>query len=142
MATSDPFVSILHGTIHRVPHYIIAENLIEDFPFLSIMGHVHWSCPQFYPQIVHKLKGLYECLVLGHDLIEIVSMSNQESMFYSVETLKMYFPKPSWDIANVMIPLYPNDSLAVRDLLNEVQNPLVRRLQFCVRVVDDVTIQD
>jgi len=63
-------------------------------------------------------------------------------MFYGVETLEMYLPEPSWDIANVMIPPYPNDPLAVRDLLNKVQDPLVRRLQFCVRVVDDVAVQD
>ncbi len=54
----------------------------------------------------------------------------------------MYSPKPSWDIAIVMIPLYPNDPLAVRDLLDNVQDPLVRLFQFFVRVVDDVAIKD
>jgi hypothetical protein len=59
-----------------------------------------------------------------------------------VETLEMYSPKPSWDIAIVMIPPHPNDPLAVRDLLDNVQDPLVRLFQFFVRVVDDVAIKD
>ena len=54
----------------------------------------------------------------------------------------MYSPKPSWDIAIVMIPPHPNDPLAVRDLLDNVQDPLVRLFQFFVRVVDDVAIKD
>jgi hypothetical protein len=39
-----------------------------------------------------------------------------------------------------MIPQHPNDFLAVRDLLNKVQDLLVRLLQFRIRVVDNVAI--
>ena len=63
-------------------------------------------------------------------------------MFYGVETLKMYSPKPSWDIAIVMIAPYPDNPLAVRDLPNKLQDSLVQWLQFRIRVVDDVAIQD
>ena len=63
-------------------------------------------------------------------------------MFYGVEALKMYFPEPSWEIPVVMIPPHPNDPLAIRDLLNKVQDPLMWRLQFRIGVVDDVSIQD
>lgn len=63
-------------------------------------------------------------------------------MFYVVETLKMNFAKFFWDIAIVMIALYPDDPLAVRNLLNNVQSLLVRWCQFCVRVVDNVAIKD
>ena len=54
----------------------------------------------------------------------------------------MDFPKLFWGIAVVMIPPHPNDSLAVRDLLNKVQDPLMCRLQFLIRLFDDVAIQD
>ena len=54
----------------------------------------------------------------------------------------MYFPEPSWEIPVVMIPPHPNNPLAVRDLLNKVQDPLMWRLQFRIRLVDDVAIQD
>jgi hypothetical protein len=63
-------------------------------------------------------------------------------MSYGVETLEVYPPKPSCDIAIVMIPPYPNDPLAVRDLFNKVQDLLMRWLQSLIRVVDYVTIQD
>lgn len=63
-------------------------------------------------------------------------------MFYGMEAPKMYFPKPSWEIAVVMIPPHPNDPLAVRDLLNKVQDPLICWLQFRIRLFDDVAIQD
>jgi len=63
-------------------------------------------------------------------------------MSYAVEALKRYFPEPSWEIAVVMIPPNPNDLLAVRNLLNKVQDPLMWRLQFRIRIVDDVSIQD
>ena len=59
-----------------------------------------------------------------------------------VEALKMYFPKPIWDIAIVMISLYPDNLLTVRNLLNKVDDPLVRWLQFRVRIVNYVTIQN
>ena len=41
-----------------------------------------------------------------------------------------------------MIPLHPNDLLSVRGLLNEVQDPLMRELQFRKRIVNDITVQD
>jgi len=37
----------------------------------------------------------------------------------------MNFSKLPWDIAIVMIPSYPDNSLAVRDLFNKVHNSLV-----------------
>ena len=54
----------------------------------------------------------------------------------------MYFPKPIWDIAIVIIPLYPNSLLTVRNLLDKVHNPLVGWLQFRIRIVNYVTIQN
>ena len=81
---------------------------------------MNWSCPQLHSQIVHQLEGLHKCLVSRHDLIEIVPMSDQYSMPNTVETIEMYFPKPSWDIAIVMVAPYPNDPLAVRALFNKV----------------------
>ena len=41
-----------------------------------------------------------------------------------------------------MIPPYPNDGVALRELPDKVQDPLVRWLQFRIRVVDNVAIQD
>ena len=52
----------------------------------------------------------------------------------------MYFPKPIWDITIVMIPLYPDNLLMVRNLLNKVHDPLVSWLQFRIRIVNYVTI--
>ena len=63
-------------------------------------------------------------------------------MSYIVEVPKMYFPKPFWDIAIVMIPPYPNDPLTVRELPNKVHDPLVRWVQFRIRIVNDVPIQN
>lgn len=54
----------------------------------------------------------------------------------------MYAPEASWGIAIFVIPPYPNDRLAPRELPDKVQDPLVRRLQFGIRVVDNVAIQD
>jgi len=74
MAAGDRLISIFNGTIHRVRHYILTEDIIENLPFLRIMSNVYRFCPQLYPKIVHQLESLHECSVPGHDLIEIVTM--------------------------------------------------------------------
>ena len=54
----------------------------------------------------------------------------------------MGFPKPLWGIAIIMISPHPDDFLVVRGLSDTVQNPLVRWLQGCVRVVDDIPVKN
>jgi hypothetical protein len=49
-------------------------------------------------------------------------------MPYAVKTFEMYFAKTPWEIPIVMIPLDPNDLLAVGDFLDHLQYPLMDTL--------------
>ena len=45
MAAGNRFISIFHGTICRVYHYVFSEEPVKELPFLCIFGHMHGFCP-------------------------------------------------------------------------------------------------
>lgn len=135
-------VSLFPGAENRIFHDIVAEDLVESFPFLGIMRHVYGPCTQCDPRLVQKFEPAHKETIPGHDLIKIVTMGNQETIVDLINGSEFNISDGVGNKSIVMISLYPYDMLAKGQPLDAIDNSLMGQRKFCFGVVENIPVED
>ena len=79
MTTSDRCNAVLDCAFDRVVSDLFRQNPVEEGkPSFGKLGHMHRRRPEFNPKTMHPLDISEEPMVSGHDLVEVVSVQDEQ----------------------------------------------------------------
>ncbi len=140
VTAGDGFKSVFGRKVDGIAHDVVAQDPVEGFPFFGIFRHVHRPGPQPDPQIVHQPEGFHKNPAAGHNVVEIVSVGNYNSMIEGVPPAELYLAQSRRHIALIMVAPHPDDLDPKRKLFNPRKNLLVQWCQFDMGPVEHIAV--